>query len=229
MALHETTESTGKFLVIKHGSICLESKEPKEGYTEITVYNPQTDRDQQKWIKPYKAVDGMITRIEWYDRTTDGNRYMGVKIHMRDGGEYFSLDLPYNKREFDSFSKLVENIDFTKPVEFSAWKDRATGHTAFCVRQDGETVKWKYTKDNMGECPPAKQSKLGKWNFDDQREWLVERIVNVVIPAVDALNEFDEPMPDYTSGPPKAKAATAFYENEPPMPPMDSNDSNIPF
>lgn len=227
MALHETTESTGQFLVIKHGGICLESKEPKEGYDQITVHNPKTGQDQPKWIKRFKAVDGKVKRIEWYNRETDFGTFMGVKIHLRDKGEYYQLDLPFNTRAFDSFSKLVENIDFTQPVEFSAWFDKE-GHTAFCVRQDGGTVKWKYTKDNMGDCPEPKKSKLGKWNFDEQREWLVDRIVNVVIPHVDELNKFDEPEPEYTDEPRRLKAATAFYENEPPMPPMNVNDMDEP-
>lgn len=202
MGLKEKTENNTAFLLIKHHSLVLESKEPKEGYEPVEVTNPRTNEQIIKFIKRYAAVDGMIRKIEWYD-TNDKyqTRFMGIKIHIRDNGDHFQLDLPFNTRAYDSFTKLAENIDYSKPVEFSVWHDRKTDSTAFAVKQDGVPVKWKYTRENMGDCPGAKQSKLGKWNFDDQREWLLDNLLNVVIPHVDSLNAFDEPEPEYTGDP----------------------------
>ncbi len=250
MALREKTQSNTRYLLVKHNSLVLESKEPRDGYEEITVHNPKTDADQQKWIKRYAAVDGLIKRIEWYD-TQDNyqTRFMGIKIHLSDAGEYFQIDLPFNSRPYDSFTKLMENIDFAEPVEFSAWHDRKQDSTAFAVRQQGVPIKWKYTRDNMGACPVPTQDSFGKWNFQNQKEWLYRRLIDIVIPQVEALNAFDEPQEDYTddeySGtPPKEKAATAtanasvtYLNNSPDQPPSNlveppdgfvDNDS-IPF
>lgn len=235
MALHEKTESNAKFLTIKHHSIVMESKTPVEGWEEVHPANPKDKKPDgtlgtvTKWIKRFAAVDGKIRRLEWYDRTYGSDRFMGVKIHLKDNGEYFSLDLPMNSRAFGSFIKLVENIDFDKVVEFSAWHNRKDDQTAFAVRQDGEYVKWKYTKDDMGDCPPPKQSRIGKWDFSDQEEFLVSRLLDVVIPHVDALNEFDEPMPEYTDDPQPVKAQAAKVSGEPDMPPFNPSDDDIPW
>lgn len=197
--LHEKRVTEGNFLLVKHHSLVLESKEPKEGYEPIEVRNPKTNELLTKYIKRFEAVDGMVKRIEWYDSgDTYSTRFMGLKIHLTDQGQYFQLDLPFNSRPYDSFTKLAENIDFEKPVEFSVWHDRKQDSTAFAVRQNGIPVKWKYVKGDMGECPDAVQDELGKWDFRDQRLWLRNRMLNVVIPHVEALNAFDEPEPEYT-------------------------------
>lgn len=246
--LREHSSGSGNFLSIKHHGICLESKEPKEGYEQIEVTNPRTDEVITKWIKKYAAVSGIVHDLEWYDR----DQFKGLKIYIKDGGERYILDLPVKTRHFDSFTKLAENIDYSKPVEFSAWHDRKTDKTAFGVKQDGNFVQWKYTKDNMGDCPPAKQSKTtGEWSFNDQREWLLDRVLNVVAPHVKALHGFDEPMPEYTDDDlvsdaqekvvekvvakkSKAKAAPAdplgdFSERDLQPAEPDDTDSELPF
>lgn len=226
MGLKEKTENNTAYLLVKHHSLVLESKEPRDGYEPIEVTNPRTNEQIIKFIKRYAAVEGVIKRIEWYDtKDSYATRFMGIKIHIADNGEYFQLDLPFNSRPYDSFTKLAENIDYARPVEFSVWHDRKQDTTAFAVRQDGVPVKWKYTRDDMGECPQPTQDKFGKWDFSKQREWLYVRLMEVVIPAVDELNHFDEPEPEYSGAdereddPPtelveviRAKAATVAGE-----------------
>jgi hypothetical protein len=101
MGLHEKNNTQSNFLAVKHGALCLESNEPRDGYDQVTVHNPTTDSDVIKYVKRYAALDGMVTKLEWYDRDSNGVRYVGLKIHIKDNGEYFQLDLPANKRHYD--------------------------------------------------------------------------------------------------------------------------------
>lgn len=200
MALHEQRQNDGLFLSVKHGALCLESKEPKEGYELI---EGEVNGDPySKYIKKFAGLDGHITKIEWYERSGDYGTFRGLKLTIKDKGEHYLLDLPFEKRPYDYFTKVAENIDYSKPVEFNAWPDRKGANngkvpTAFAIKQDGKFVQWKYTREDMGECPPAKQLRTGKWSFDDQREWLLERILTVVVPHVEAIHAFDEPEADY--------------------------------
>lgn len=189
--------ANGNFVAVKHGGLCLESNTPRDGYEEITVHNPKTDQDQQKWIMKFGSLDGMVRSIDWYDTNDEyDTRFMGIKIKIEDDGENFILDLPFAKRAYDAFAKFVENIDFTKPVEFVAWYDRKKDATGFAAKQDGQIVRQKYTKDNMGDCPEAVESKrTGKWNFDEQREWLLDNVVMKAAEVVAKLNQ--SPEPDY--------------------------------
>lgn len=195
--LHEQRTNDGLFLSVKHGALCLESKEPKDGYE--LVEGEVNGTPYSKYIKKFAGLDGHITKVEWYERDGDYGKFRGLKLSIKDKGEHYLLDLPFEKRPYDYFTKVAENINYAKPVEFVAWQDRKDPRvTAFAIKQDGQFVQWKYTKDDMGECPSAKQLRTGKWSFDDQREWLLERILTVVVPLVDATHIFDEPMPEYS-------------------------------
>lgn len=210
MGLNEKQQRQSNFLVIKHHAICLESKEPIEGYEAVEVKNPRTNEMVTKYIKKFESVDGRITKLEWYD-TKDQyeTRFMGLKIHIKDGGQHFQLDLPLKSRAYDVFTKLMENINYENAVEFAVWYDRKNDSTAFAVKQGGEFVQWKYTRDEMYGCPLPEQDSFGKWDFSKQKAFLHGVLINQVIPHVEALNEFEEPMPEYSG------------EEEPEMPPIE--------
>jgi len=176
----------GIFLHIKHGTICEESKTPKEKFVPVEVTNPRSGQTSTKYIKPYKLVEAMIKRIEWYEREYDGTPFMGWKIVLNADGTVCTLDLPLQSQTATRFMKLAENLDFTKPVEFSAWKT-ADDKTALSVKQDGQNVSQKYTKDNPNGCPPPVQGFGKKWNYDAQTQFLHERMTQVVIPKLNAL------------------------------------------
>lgn len=232
--LHEQRQNDGLYLGVKHGALCLESKEPKEGYELI---EGEVDGEPySKYIKKFAGVDGRITKIEWYERSGNYGTFRGLKVRLKDKGEIYTIDLPFEKRPYDYFTKVADNIDFSQPVEIVAWPDREKPkQTVFAIKQDGKFIQWRYTKEDMGDCPPAKQLRTGKWSFDAQREWLLDNIINNIIPKVDALNEFDEPEDEYPeeeevieepkfTGKPKAKAKAADTSAEPPTFPNGTPD-----
>lgn len=228
----EKSENHGKYFVIKHSTICEESNKEKPGFEMIVVTNPQTEQPVTKFIKRYQAIEAMVTKIEWRD-TEDKyeQRYTSWKIYLDADGEKGVLEIAFRSRASDRFMKLAENIDFARPVEFRVWHDQKNDSAAFFVGQrEGEgdeksvSVPQKYTRNNPGECPPPVQRLGGKWNFDDQTEFLHERMMNVVIPRVAAVrgamgeqanghHEFNERPPDEDP-----------YGDAPPI-----DDSDIPF
>jgi len=190
--LQEQTDAGTIYLAVKHHSICHESKTEQEGHHPVVVENPRSKEKMTKYIKSYKCVEALICKIEWYEREHDGTIYRGWQLFLDANGVPCVLDLPFNSRAGNRFMKLAEHLDFTQPVEFSAWYDKKNDATAFNVKQNGESISQKYTKDQPGDCPQPTQNKLGKWNFDAQEEFLLERMENYVIPAVE---EVGNPMP----------------------------------
>ena len=187
--LMEKTDSGVIFLAVKHNSLVQESKGPRQGFEEIEVENPRTREKVKKFIKRYSAVEGMVTKLEWYDTEQKyENRYQGWKIHMDAKDVPVVLDLPFASIPASRFMKLAENINWSKPVEFRAWKDLRESKTAFWVGQGNESVPQKYTRDNPGDCPPPVQNFKGDWKYDAQIEFLFKRMQEVVIPAVQAAN-----------------------------------------
>lgn len=187
--LQKQTESNVVFLAVKHNSLIRESKGPRAGFEEIEVENPRTREKVKKYIERFSSVEGMVTKIEWYDTEQKyENRYQGWKIFMEAKDVPVVLDLPFASIPASRFMKLAENIDWSKPVEFRAWRDLKRDATAFWVGQDNDTVPQKYTAQNPGDCPPPVQNSRGKWNYDAQMDFLQKRMNEAVIPAVQKAN-----------------------------------------
>jgi hypothetical protein len=175
------------YLVIKHGSLCQESKKPVEGYTPVKVTNPQTNEELTKYVKRYSSVEGYVTKLEWYSREHEGRKYNGFKVSLNANNSPVVLDLVYNTAPFNRFLKCAENLDFTQPVEFSAWS--TPEGIAFTMRQNDINVPQKYTRDNPGDCPEPVQDEItGKWDYSQQTRWLWNRVMKKVIPAVAAAD-----------------------------------------
>lgn len=181
MAQREENNKNYTYLVIKHHSICEESKTPKDGFEAVEVFNPKTKESLTKYIDKWGAVTGYIVGIDAYD-TGDAyeTRYQGFKLNIDDE---VIVDLPQKTPAYDAFCKMGENIDFTKPCTLSAYHNRTKDRTGFSIKQDGKNVEWKYTIGNMGDCPPWEKDEDGEWDSRKQRAFLKNKILTVVIPA----------------------------------------------
>lgn len=185
--LMEWTTGEGVFLTVKHNSIVRESKTERPGFESIEVTNPRTNQKITKFIKRYKGIEALIKKIDWYDTEQRyEQRYIGWKITLDADGEKCIFDIPFDSRVCSRFMNLAENLDFTQPVEFSAWRDSTTDSTAFAVKQNGQSVPQKYTRANPGDRPEPIQNFKGNWNYDAQMEFLKKKMIDVVIPAVEA-------------------------------------------
>lgn len=211
MAAHEESERK-TYLRVKYFSICEVYDRPQPHTKPEEVTNPQTNEIKIKHIHRYKGVDGYIDRIEWYSREFEGTRFQGHYVHLNDPDSNWQavLEIPFDSGAWDCFAKSVENLDFSQKVYFTAWKGKnkdGKDKLAFCMRQPdmaGEIVKWLYTIENPGECPPPTHNqRTNKWNFDAQQDWLIERIETVVIPMVERAREERE-----QNGPPPTASRT---------------------
>jgi len=224
----ETYDSEGSiFLKLKHGAICQESKTEREGY-KLKEGVLRDGTQYRKWIKPYKAVSGYVTKLEWYDREHEGRKYRGWNIHIDADGTNCVLEIGFQSRANGRFMKLAENIDFRKPVRFSAWQDHKTDTLAFNVQQDGVSVPQKYTRENPHDLPEPIQRASGKWDYGAQEDFLCQRIHDVVIPTVEAANALRPLREAQPEEPEKAKAAAASprgLENDDPYRDAPSFDS----
>lgn len=218
--LVEDTDAGTIYLSIKHHAICHESKSEQAGHEAVVVENPRTKQKITKYIKKYKLIEAMVCKVEWYEREHEGTKYRGFKLSLNAAGTPCVLDIPLKSRICSRFMKLAENIDFTQPVEFSAWYDSKSDATAFNVKQGGESVPQKYTNDNPNGCPPPEDDGTGDLDWRKQTKFLLGRMKDVVIPAVEKAGN---QMPQVE----QAQAASAGASNVPVQP--EPEDDDIPF
>lgn len=210
MALHKDDNSQGLFFGIKHGGFTLESDKPEEGFIETEVFNPRTQQKQIKYLNTYRAIEGRITKITWYDRDHAKGRFVGFKLTIYDQGEYYVIDFPFGKRHYNYFCRVMDNIDYEKPVVLRAYPkkdDKGRDYTEMSIMQDGKYIEQKYTKMNPGDCPQSVQNELGKWDSTDRHIWLRDRLFDVIIPHVTEINASGDYENDVDERPAQAAVA----------------------
>ena len=205
MALNQRPVKSQFFLV-------MESKTPQEGFEEITVEHVKTKQPITKYIRKFSDVTGFVKKLEWRD-TKDQftERYRGFRLTLIDpaADEEYILDLPFDSIPYRQFVKYAENIDFTKPVMFCAWHDKRNDQVAFRAKQDDKIVLQAFTKDNPNGMPQPEMDDLDKLDFKNQNIWLRRRILEKVIPMVEAaegarsaVNNLADSVPGTPSAPP---------------------------
>ena len=194
----QSQQQGGNFISVKYGSLIIQGDENSgEDFERLEVTKPNTNPPETviKYVQRFGSLDGRIVNISWYDTedTYEGFRFMGVKIKIRDSEDVFILDLKFGTKPYNTFVKCMENLNFEKDVQFNVWVDKKTDKTAFLMRQKDASgkwapIKWKYTRENPGDCPPPRPKKPTGWDFSEQTEWLYDKLMEVIIPKVKELN-----------------------------------------
>lgn len=179
----------GFFLSIKHGGICKESKVPLEGYEEIEVVIPSTGEKVIKYVNIFNSLKGKIIGAEFYKKEipNTSKKVTGLYLYIYDDEvkEKYVLNLPYPSKPLTSFLKMAESIDYNLPIEVISWRGK-DGSTAFTIKQGDEIIRQKYTRDNLGDCPPAEYNPIiEKYDFSKQITWLINNFNEKVLPLIE--------------------------------------------
>jgi hypothetical protein len=238
VGLEKASSSGLTYLVIKHGSICEESRKPREGWEPVEVEDKTSGDKQTKYICRYRAVEGLICDIVWYD-TKDKfkTRFQGWKVYINADGTGCVLDFPLDSPVGRRFMKTIRNIDISEPVRFSAWKGD-NDKIALSIKQHDEKVAQFYTRENEGEpggCPkPVQDPVTEKWDYSGQRAFLFTMMRDMVLPHV---QEVGNKMPGGAAAKKAGGLQRADDEHVPEEPDYirdhtdepDLSDDDIPF
>lgn len=169
MALENRAETKTFYLTPSGGKLQLSSKEKRDGYEERVVETSKGDR-VTKYVKEFDGASGLI-----HDVTTEDSEY-GKKwiVTLKDSGETYIIKFPYSSGYADTFLQQIENVDLSLPVYISpSYKEvekdgKIRRQTALWIKQNDQTIKFKYTKDNPQGRPEKVETKFkGKTVWDD--------------------------------------------------------------
>lgn len=189
MGLTKRSDSNTVYLQAKHYCLWRELKQPVEGSETVTVRNPKTDEMITKHGFKFDTVEGLATDLVKYDTEQKwATRYFGFKLHLRDGADAFVIDMPYQSQILRRFLRVAPSIDWERPLSITVFKGKKPNgdeEIGIWFRQDGETVKPYFTKEQPRGMPQATFDKeLNQWDFREQHRWLVDRLKEETIPAI---------------------------------------------
>jgi hypothetical protein len=156
------------FLTITDGKICRRVSAPTA--TSVERVNKLGNTVHEEF---YSGWEGIITNIT--TKETDYGK--NWEVTLQDDDSTAVLSFGYSSGYAAAFLKTLPNVDLSKSVSLSPKlqtigdKKKAT----IFVSQNGQALKWAYTKDNRNGLPDLKQIKVkGKitWDDSDMMEFL---------------------------------------------------------
>ena len=134
------------------------------------------------WEKTYTSVSGMITDGGVEVKEFGGKKVKEIQLKLDDDT---LLQLPMNL--LSAFAKPLPNVDTSKPVKVSVYKNKR-GKVGLNLSftddpdwrkkiENDEYVEWvnydwAYTRENPGDLPQPVQDELGEWDFRDHDKFL---------------------------------------------------------
>ena len=227
MGLTRRSESNTVFLQVRDFSLWQEIKQAVDGCDVIEVTNPKTKQSFEKYGYKFHSVVGRAIKLEKYDRTHEGTRYFGFKLHLKDGAELFVLDMPYQSQILRRLLKMAPSIAWNLPLSIAIFKGKKKDggpDLAVWIQQRGETIKQYFTRENPHGMPEAYQDPETKeWDFKTQHRWLVEHLKNNTIPDIEMSAANAAPPPE------REQQAEPEPSNEPPPVDWHADDQDVPF
>jgi len=175
MALGNNSGASKKFVTIVGGKWVVKVDEGTEG--AVTRENKLGEIVHEL---QYSYVDGDIAG----GRIKQGQFGSTVELELVDDGEAYNVQIPVPAigqigDYFMTFGKACRNIDPTKKLFLGLGFDKDRNHSFLYLKQEGQTVKSAFTKEDPNGLPPwEKKTAMGKtvWNADLQNEFLYGEI-----------------------------------------------------
>lgn len=195
MALTKRAESNVVYLEVKHYCLWRPLKKEVPGCDVVEANNPATGGKVIKYGYRFDTVTGNATRLVKYDTEKKySKRYFGFKLSLVDGAETFVLDMPYNSQILRRFLHIAPNVDWSVPLSITIFQGKkkegtkaGAEPTGIWFHQLGETVKPYYNREQPHGMPDAVyDDERQEWDFRAQMRWLVERLKEDTIPAIEA-------------------------------------------
>jgi hypothetical protein len=124
-------------------------------------------------IELFDAVDGIIRGVEFKDDEYQGTKFRKLLLTLQDGDEKYLVQVRTDSGYFRGLTNSIANANVDVPVKLIASSKQVEGkpQTTIFVNQEGHALKWKWTKDNMGELPQLETVKLkGKTVYDNSKQ-----------------------------------------------------------
>jgi hypothetical protein len=164
----------------------------QDGYFKQRISNTITN--QYNKLSRVYLIDVGFRKVE-KDMGNGAKEHLGdvLQLHLVDAEEYFVVETWIRSSYAKSFYQVMEKIDFSSEfimITDQKIKDGKKKLSLF-IKQFGQTLKWSYTKDNMGDCPVADyiENPEGGWlvNETAQMQYFLDKVVNWLMPKIKKL------------------------------------------
>lgn len=183
------------YLSIRNGKVYRYSKTQQEGTVTITNKN-----GEDRFYFVYDYVDGIVTSIKTKKDSFAGQEKTFLVVTLSDEGENFSIEIDIQSNYFQSFANAVINGDVNQTFKLIPTLKEVDGkkNTGMIIMQNGQALKWKYTKDAPGDMPNIvitknKKGEVVDVDRDERNNFLFTQLDNWLSGAVTGKSSMPQP------------------------------------
>lgn len=231
MSLTKRSNAGAVYLQVKHFCLWQELKKPTAGSETIEVTNPKTKAVIAKHGNKFDNVEGHASDLVAYDTGKKyDTRYFGFKLYLRDGIDFYVLDMPYNSQILRRFLRVAPNIDWALPLSITVFKGHKPNsdkeETGVWFRQEGTTIKPYFTRETPHGMPEATfDDDLQQWDFKAQHRWLVDRLKEHTVSEIkDAEKQAAPPVDPHIERSPDEDPSPSNSDGQ-----WEVSDDDVPF
>ena len=175
MGLTNGSSNNSKIVTISNGKFTIrlpdDSEDPNAIQREL-----KAGPNAGKLVKElqYTGIEGKIQSC-YVDESEYGANF--VTELEDDEGSKFSLQISLDSKFFGQYAKRMPNIDKSKALFLGLGWDKEKESNFLFIRQEGESIKFAYTKENPNGLPaPIKKTVKGveKWDWEEHENFLYE-------------------------------------------------------
>ena len=165
------------------------------------------DQNNPNW-QAQENFMGYLTDItfKWQEAKPEKklDAYDALHNHLDDGQEKAVLICKFESGYGRAFAKIIANADLTQQIGIQpTYKEEGTQKIAgMMIKQGNDWLKWMWTKDNPGECPPPVKHVIGTKeiiDYSEQTLFLKNFLLNTIKPKLGTAPAAAHPLMTATS------------------------------
>jgi hypothetical protein len=144
MALGKKKQANLNFLILKIKNKDAEGK-------QVSPFFQVTKKVDDKWVVQEDApttVSGKIAKIQPRVTEYQGEKIPRIDVFLNDGEDGYLIELKYTMLSRSILNALLTLTDSDKEVEIDLYENKK-GYASAAVRANGESLKWKFSLDEL--------------------------------------------------------------------------------